>query len=217
MKLLVLYFLGLPKTLLFNFYYFPLRDAIRLPVLVSHRVWLMHLSGTCELGEIRLGAVRIGFGEVGIFDRQRSRTIWQVSGCVRFMGSANIGHGSKICVSGNLTIGDGFILTAESAIVAHHSISIGAGVLVSWDVLIMDTDLHDIFDDAGKRINPDRPVHIGNCVWIGCRSLILKGVEIADGVVIAASSTVSKSILQQRAIVGGNATRVIRENVLWRM
>lgn len=216
-KRYVLFLRGLPKTILFNFYYFPFQVAIKLPVLVSHRVWLMDMSGKCELGVVRFGIVKIGFGEVGIFDRERSRSIWQVHGLVKFKGSAQLGHGSRLSVHGELQLGDGFIMTAESAIVAHEKISIGDGVIVSWDVLLMDTDVHEIIDMSGRRLNNNRQILIGNKVWIGCRSLILKGVQIADGVIIAAGSTVSKSLTQSRTVVGGAPTKVLREDVQWRM
>jgi acetyltransferase-like isoleucine patch superfamily enzyme len=52
-------------------------------------------------------------------------------------------------------------------------------------------------------------------VWIGCRTLILKGVDIADGVVLAASTTLTRSIDAQNSIVGGEPARVIKENIRW--
>lgn len=211
-----LFALGLPKTLLFNFRYFPLTRAIRLPVLVSHRVWLMELGGTVALADFRTGAVKIGYGEVGIFDQHRSRAIWQVSGRVEFRGAADIGHGSKISVTGSLIFGDRVIIAAESAIIAQHSVRIGDGTLISWDVLILDTDAHRIFDAAGKQINAGAPITIGNAVWIGSRSLILKGVRVADGVVVAAASNVTRSIDTPHVVVGGNPARVIRENIRWK-
>lgn len=216
LRKLCLIALGLPKTLLFNFSRLPLRQAIRLPVLVSHRVWLRDLSGRVTLADCRTGAVKIGFGDVGIFDRQRSRTIWQVSGRVAFMGTADIGHGSRISVTGELVLGDRLIIAAESAIVAQNSIHIGSGVLVSWDVLIIDTDAHRIYDVAGHLVNQPMPIRIGNSVWLGCRALVLKGVEIADGVVVAAASTVARAVTTPNAVVGGNPARVVRENVRWK-
>jgi acetyltransferase-like isoleucine patch superfamily enzyme len=212
---LSLYILGLPKTIYFNFRYFPIRKAIRLPVLISHRVWLKTLSGKVILSEYKTGLIEIGFGDVGIFDQQRSRTIWQVSGVVEFKGKAHIGHGSKISVSGKLTLGSDFYITAESSIVAQKEISIGENVLVSWDSLIMDTDFHKIFDSNGNQTNLPRPVTIGNNVWIGCRCLILKGVEIPGGVVVAAASTVIKSVKTQNSIVAGNPADIIRDNITW--
>lgn len=209
-----LYILGMPKTILFNLKYFPFKLAIRLPVLVSHRVWLMKLSGKVKISNISTGSIKIGFGEIGIFDQHRSRTIWQVSGIIEFKGRANIGHGSKLSVSGNLIIGKSFIMSAESSIVARECVTIGDNVLVSWDVLIMDTDFHIIYDSKKNQTNYSRPITIGNMVWIGCRSLILKGVNIADGVVVAAASTVNQSIEIPHSIVANTAT-VIRENITW--
>jgi acetyltransferase-like isoleucine patch superfamily enzyme len=208
--------LGLPKTLLFNFSCFPFRQAIRLPVLVSHRVWLRDLSGRVSLADSRTGAVRIGFGDVGIFDRQQSRTIWQVSGRVAFMGTADIGHGSRISVTGELVLGKRLTIAAESAIVAQNSIHVGNDVLISWDVLIIDTDAHRIYDAVGNHVNASMPIRIGNSVWLGCRALVLKGVEIADGVVVAASSTVVRAVTTPNSIVGGNPARVVRENIRWK-
>ena len=65
--------------------------------------------------------ISIGYGEVGIFDMKRSRSIWQVYGEVVFKGKANIGHGSKISVdkNGTLELGNNFKTTAESAIVSQ--------------------------------------------------------------------------------------------------
>lgn len=208
--------LGLPRTLRFNLRYFPLRTALRLPVLVSHRVWLRELGGEVHLGSARTGAVRIGFGDVGIFDQQRSRTIWQVSGIVTFAGTADIGHGSRIAVTGTLLLGDGVQMVAESAIVAQRAVAIGDGCLISWDVLIIDTDGHEIYDARGTRINSAAPIAIGNSVWLGCRSVVLKGVRIADGVVVAAAATVTRPVESPNVIVGGSPARVVKENIRWK-
>jgi acetyltransferase-like isoleucine patch superfamily enzyme len=216
LRKLLLFARGLPKTLLFNFRYFPLRTAIRLPVLVSHRVWLMKLGGQVQLADTRTGAVRIGFGEIGIFDQHRSRAIWQVTGKVEFRGSAHIGHGSKLCVTGSLVIGNAVSISAESAIVAAHRVCIGDRSLISWDVLIMDSDLHPLYDEHGIRINEALPVMIGNSVWIGCRSLVLKGVRIGDGVVIAAASTLTRSVEERNVVAGGAPPRVLRKHVSWK-
>jgi acetyltransferase-like isoleucine patch superfamily enzyme len=58
------------------------------------------------------------------------------------------------------------------------------------------------------------PVHIGSHVWIGARALILKGVRIGDGAVVAAGSVVTRDV-PSRALVAGNPAQVIREDVSW--
>jgi acetyltransferase-like isoleucine patch superfamily enzyme len=58
---------------------------------------------------------------------------------------------------------------------------------------------------------------IGSDVWIGCNSIILPGIEIGNGAIIAAGSIVTKSV-PPYAIVGGNPAKIIRyrfeENII---
>ena len=78
----------------------------------------------------------------------------------------------------------------------------------------MDTDWHKVISTTDYRIlNSSKPINIGNHVWIGCRSLILKGVNIADNVIVAANSTISRSIDEEFVVVGNNG--VLKGNVNW--
>jgi acetyltransferase-like isoleucine patch superfamily enzyme len=52
-------------------------------------------------------------------------------------------------------------------------------------------------------------VFIGNDVWIGCNTVILSGVTIGDGAVVAAGSIVTKDVAPY-AIVGGNPAKLIK-------
>lgn len=54
----------------------------------------------------------------------------------------------------------------------------------------------------------DRPV-IGNDVWIGINAIIMRGVTIGDGAVIAASAVVTKDVAPY-SIVGGNPAKHIK-------
>ena len=54
------------------------------------------------------------------------------------------------------------------------------------------------------------PIRIGNDVWIGMRSIILKGVTIGDGAVIAAGSVVTRDV-PAGTLYGGNPARFIKE------
>ena len=153
---------SIPKTLRFNLHYFPLKTALKLPVVVSHRTYLRELHGKVTLPEeVETAMVKIGFGDVGHYDRKRSRTIWQVSGTVGFGGKASIGHGSKISVRGDLHLGADFNMTAESTIVCAKEIRFGRDCLLSWDILVMDTDEHPIFqrrETIRRETRDDDPV-----------------------------------------------------------
>jgi acetyltransferase-like isoleucine patch superfamily enzyme len=212
------FLLSLPNNLRFNFRYFPARVAWRLPVRLHHKVFLRHLGGAVRLeGPIVPGRVWIGFPGVGIFDERTSRSIWESAGTVTFRGTARLGHGTRISVgpAGVLTIGDAFTVTAETAIVCHRSVEIGERCLFSWQILVMDTDFHDIRDDAGNHVNPPEPVRFGDHVWVGCRCTVLKGAAIPADTVVAATSCITGAIEGTRQLIGGSPARVLRTGVNW--
>ncbi|MDR2496244.1 MAG: hypothetical protein LBD21_03875 [Tannerellaceae bacterium] len=206
------------KTFYINLKYFPLKNALKLPILISGKVWLKNCSGKIEiLGNIYPGMVRIGFGSVGIFDKKRSRSILEVSGKMVFNGSASIGHGSKISVGkdGILKFGDRFSITAETSIVCYKAITFGENCLISWDNLFMDTDLHKILNENSEIINEPKEISVGKNVWIGCRCLILKGSEIKDGNIVGANSTIAGKLENENSIYIGNPIKCIKQNITW--
>jgi len=207
---------SIPKTLRFNFHYFPFKTALKLPVVVSHRTFLRELHGKVEIPEkIETAMVKIGFGDVGHYDRKRSRNIWQVRGTVGFGGKASIGHGSKLSVRGNLKLGAGFNMTAESTIVCAKEITFGDDCLLSWDILVMDTDEHPLYNKENERINPDKPIVVGNHVWIGCKCVLLKGANVPDNTVLAAGTLLKSSFVGENQIIGGNPPTILKGDVRW--
>ena len=207
---------SIPKTLRFNLHYFPLKTALKLPVVVSHRTYLRELHGKVELPEkVERAMIKIGFGDVGHYDRIRSRSIWQVSGMVTFGGKASIGHGSKLSVRGNLCLGDGFNMTAESTIVCAKEIRFGRDCLLSWDILVMDTDEHPLYNKENERINPDKAILVGDHVWIGCKCVLLKGAEVPNNTVVAAGTLLTSSFSGEHQVIGGNPPTVLKQDIRW--
>ena len=112
----------------------------------------------------------------------------------------------------------------NSRTIINHTL-IGNYTNISWDVVIgprghiySNFTTHDFiylnkeheytkneYDESlGRYINK-----IGHDVWIGCRSIILPGVEIGNGAIIAAGSIVTKSV-PPYAVVGGNPAKIIK-------
>jgi len=208
---------GLPKTIRFNFHYLPLKQAVKLPILLTNKVHLKNLDGSVILnGKIKRGLITIGYTDVSISDLSES-SLWNVKGTVIFDGSAGFGAGTKIATGENATLffGNKFNITAKTEIACFKSICFGTNCLLSWDILIMDTDSHPVFDADGKLLNEDRAIKIGNNVWIGCRTLVLKDTEIPDGSIIAAQSVVNKKFDKINCLIGGNPARIIKENIFW--
>jgi acetyltransferase-like isoleucine patch superfamily enzyme len=187
-----------------------------MPIIISHRVCLKEVKGKINIiNNMRFGMIHIGFGDIGIFDRKKSRTIWQLSGVVNFAGKANIGHGSKISVSGELTIGNDCSIVAETSIICRNKVNIGNNTLISWDNLIMDSDQHVIISLENYIVNYDKEVNVGNNVWIGCRCTILKGSVIPNNSVVATNSLVNAIFNREHIIIGGNPANILKENITW--
>ncbi len=206
------------KTVCFNFFYFPFLTAIKFPVLIARNFRLKQLQGIVELPvKFRTAGIRLGFGDMGHFDTRTQRGIWQNNGVVKFKGDAFIGLGSCISVNSNgvLEMGANFNITAKSTILVHKNVSIGNDCLLSWDILIMDTDFHPIFDQDDQIINASKEVRIGHHVWIGCQSLILKGSLIANGCVIGAGSKISGHLNTENSIYAGEPLVVKRSDIRW--
>lgn len=209
--------LGFPKTLSVNFKCLPLKQAIKLPIIVSNHTYLRSLKGRITIdAPIKTGMILWGIGDVGIFDQKRSRSIIElgVDGKIVFNGKARFGNGVKVSVDGKLIIGNNFTVTAESTILCHKKITFGKDCLISWEDLIIDTDFHKVLI-LDKQTNKDEEIHIGDHVWIGCRSTILKGSNIADGTVIAACSLVNGKNIEKNSIIGGVPMRTLASKVTW--
>jgi acetyltransferase-like isoleucine patch superfamily enzyme len=143
--------------------------------------------------------------------------------CERARGSIELGSrvllwpGVKLSADGaggtvaTLRIGDRTRVGDRTEIHCGRAVSIGAGCAISWDVVILDRDYHAL-DSDGEQC---RPVTIGDHVWIGCRAMVLKGVTIGEGAVVAAGAVVTSDV-PPRALVAGNPARVVREPVCWR-
>lgn len=206
------------KTIIFNFVYFKFNQALKFPVLMSSNFRLKSLSGKVNIPENSpFGLIKLGFGDVSIFDRKSSKGIWENNGIINFKGRTNIGHGSKISVdkSGCLTFGQNFNITAESSIVCYNNISFGNNCLLSWDILIMDTDFHKIYNQDKSLINPNKAINVGDNVWICNKVQILKGLSIANGCIVGSNTVVSKSLKIENAIYSGNINTPIKENISW--
>jgi galactoside O-acetyltransferase len=122
-----------------------------------------------------------------------------------------------------ILIGDRTFIGSSTTISVAEQVSIGDDVLISWGVNIVDHNSHaisfskrknDVLDwKKGKKdwLNVAiSPVNIGNKVWIGSNSIILKGVTIGEGSIIGAGAVVTNDV-PPWTIVAGNPARVIRE------
>lgn len=128
--------------------------------------------------------------------------------------SVSIGPGVNIIVkdNGKLEIGNGTYFTSDLHLEVHGNTWIGSDCAISWGVTIIDSD-HHVLNYPNQKSKSDSVI-IGNHVWIGNNSIILKGSKIGDGCVIAAGSVVTGEF-PSGVLIGGCPAKVIKENVEW--
>lgn len=119
--------------------------------------------------------------------------------------------------SPTITIGDGCTIRHGSQITAINYIHIGNNLLTGPNVLITDNahGANERIDELKIRpqdrlLTSKGGVTIGDNVWLGARVVVLPGVSIGDGAVIAAGSIVTKDI-PAYSIAAGIPARVIKQ------
>lgn len=215
--------LGLPKSIVFNFSQLDFNAAVRLPILVSYRTKFKSLKGKIHIeGQCKTGMIRIGLNGTGSGTAYYKPVVIENNGIIVFQGKVSIGGGCQLCTvrkDSKLIVGDKSKFMGECHLVAASLVTIGKDCAISWDTQIMDTDFHHIYGQDGKLLNMDKPVAIGNHVWIGSHSIILKGTALPDEVVIAAGSIISSGSfdISEGTVLTGLPTRVLKKNIKWEM
>lgn len=128
----------------------------------------------------RMAGVRIGRG-VGFHWRARFYEPW------------------KLRVGAHTIIGNDAMLDARRGIVIGDNVSLSMGVWI-W-TLEHDPQSSDYAAKGGSVLIEDR-------AWISCRVVILPGVTIGEGAVVAAGAVVTRDV-PPYAIVGGVPARII--------
>lgn len=111
-----------------------------------------------------------------------------------------------------LEIGNKTYINHNSEIRCREHISIGDNVSIAYNVLIQDSDYHTMYDENGNEKPQTLPIVIEDNVWVGANAIILKGVTLGKGCVVAAGSVITKSI-PANALVGGNPARIIKQDI----
>lgn len=90
------------------------------------------------------------------------------------------------------------VMNVDAKIYCLEKIEMGEHVFIGENVIIRDSDEHYIDSSKPK----SKPIKIGDNVWIGMGAMILKGVTIGNGAVIAAGSVVTKDVEAYTMVAG---------------
>ncbi|MGQ7945099.1 acyltransferase [Flavobacterium sp. WC2509] len=119
--------------------------------------------------------------------------------------------GGKIQIGYRTTMEGGHIAATEG-----QSISIGEDCMFSHSIEIRNGDSHVIYDEQSKlRINSAESILIGNHVWLGADSKVLKGAIIGDNSIVATGGIVTGKCEELNTIYGGVPARKIKGGIVW--
>ena len=184
------------------------------------------------LSKTKIRLKRYKWAKTGNIFLDSSAIVFPESSISAFLGSIRVRE--KTCIRGSLEIQrkNGKIEIGSKCYVGDHtriwaadSVKIGNNVLIAHNVNIFDNDTHptnyiERRDDAeniifhGRRMDYpslcSKPIKIEDDVWIGCNSIILKGVTIGYCSIVAAGSVVTNDV-PPNTMVAGNPARVIKK------
>lgn len=151
-------------------------------------------------------------------------------------GVLNVEIGSDCYLLGNITIysdkakvkiGDRVFIGPNTTIFCYEGVEIQDDVMFSWGCTIIDTNSHSLKSEERKNDVSDwkkgwqykdwSVVESGRVLvekksWIGFNSILMKGITVGEGTIIAAGSVVTKST-EPYSVVGGNPATFIKKTL----
>lgn len=123
--------------------------------------------------------------------------------------NVNIEHGAFFASGKDISIGDNSGLGLNCRVAGP--LSIGNDVMMAPNVSIytQNHETENIYRPMRLQTAEKKKVTIGNDVWIGANAIILPGVTVGNGAIIAAGAVVTKDV-PDFAVVGGNPAKIIK-------
>lgn len=127
--------------------------------------------------------------------------------------SYKLKHNNKEVISNyfrkaGMTIGNGCNICCNIMNSEPYLISLGDNVTISGNVTLIthDNSIQKVIKDKTDVVGP---IRIGNNCFIGAGSMVLLGVTLADNIIVAAGSVVTKSFHESEIIIAGNPAKKI--------
>lgn len=204
------------KTCVINFMMFPFSKAIKFPVLIYGPCKLSSLKGRILIDDncFKKGVLEIGMSEP--VRSLHSNTFMRIDGDMIIHGEVGLRRGLRLHVDYGATfeLDDKAYLGDDNTFLIHNHVTIGKGVRMANNNLIMDTDFHYVINTNTGEVRPDvKPIVIGDNCWIGGNNVIKKGAVLPNGTILAGpfsmvSKDYSKSV-PEYSIIGGSPAKLI--------
>ncbi len=140
-------------------------------------------------------------------------------GCViKGLNCLLFGDDSQVIIGNNVHINASKHFPTVMNAVNGTKIIIGDECLFSNSIELHTTDYHPIYEIGdGKAINNAKDIVLDSHVWVGFRTIILKGSHISSDSVIGAGSLVASSFEEKNIIVCGIPAKIIKSGINWHL
>lgn len=151
---------------------------------------------------------------------QDTRIHFNANHSVIYLSASHAPYIAKIVTHNNSTcyIGQNNYINDTLTLILSEgkNIMIGSECCISLGIWMRNADPHLVFSaESHNRINPSRSIYIGDHVWLGQSSMILKGSIIHSGSIVGAMSLVAGKEIASNSCWGGNPAAKIKEQIFW--
>lgn len=214
------------KLIFYNFYslffclrHLPFKQAIKIPILI-HPLVKVRMGKDARFvfpGKIWRSMLSFGFESTKGCSNCKSQIFMKDKAEFIIEGSAVMARGTRIVLyGGQLRLGHHFFCNGDCMFQSTSSIKIGRDNMYGWGIRFNTSDGHAFFVD-GQQHPMEADIEIGDKVWIASYCNIAKGVQIADGSVVAQSSLVTKAFKEKNILIGGVPAKKLKDNISWRV
>lgn len=193
--------INLWKTIYLNFRIFPIKIAVKFPLKINRHVEFVGVRKNCIQfhadSKIQRFMIDIGDMPYPLCSKKGMYTYFRFSpeGKILLGENVTIRNGANVIVGrkGCISIGNDVFINYKSLIYSNMSVIIDNNVNISWNVQIMDSDHHFVYNETDKSIKYfSAPIVIGYNSWIGNNSIVCKGSKIPPQSILACGSLLNK-------------------------
>lgn len=207
------------KTIYINFRMLPLKDAMKLPIIIWGKCRLALKGGRIVFEvPIRRGILKIGYRYEDFYFKEPSQI--KIHGTFILRGEVWFGSSIQLLVDsrGNLTMGQLSSMGSYASLICTKSVLFSDYSRVGSFSSISDSNYHYMKDVKDNSILPfNRAVKIGVRNYIGSRVTLLPGTITPDNITIGYGSVCNKdyrNIIPENSIIAGVPAKLVKENIV---
>jgi acetyltransferase-like isoleucine patch superfamily enzyme len=138
-------------------------------------------------------------------------SLWFRGGSIEIGRNTAIRRGAVLTSAGRLVVGDDVLVSWGCVLHCHESLVVEDFAVLSEHVTLVDSKhLRTALDVPLLHQVESAPSQIGKGVWIGAKALVVAGVHVGDGAVVAGGAVVTEDV-EPWTLMAGNPARRIRE------